>query len=87
MNGLDGHNVIQTTKWSWSVNQYLTPPIQQANENLAVSNLEKQAMLRKELLSSMEPITDNIINNKQAFNLIERKEKYLLSGTIVCLKK
>lgn len=75
INGLDRHNIFQVTEWSRLVRQYSTPPIWQANGALAVSNLEKQATLRKELLSSIKFVEDNIANNEQTPDLIEEKRE------------
>ncbi len=73
IDGLDNHNIFQTVKWPRSVRQYSTLPIRQVDGTLAVNNLEKQATLRKELLSLVDPLGDDTTNNEQAPNLNEEK--------------
>lgn len=75
IDGLDSHNIFQAAKWPRSVRQYSTPPIRQADGTLAVSNLEKQATLRKELLSTVKPVANDIAINKQAPDLIQEKRE------------
>ena len=73
IDGLDNHNIFQTVKWPRSVRQYSTLPIRQVDGTLAVNNLEKQATLRKELLSLVDPLGDDTTNNEPAPNLNEEK--------------
>lgn len=48
---LNSKSIFQAVKWSSSIRQYTTPPIQQQDGTLAVDNLSKQKALKKELLT------------------------------------
>ncbi|MCJ1345122.1 hypothetical protein MMC31_003327, partial [Peltigera leucophlebia] len=51
IDGLDHRNIFQDVKWSSTVRQYTTPPIQRQDGSLAVDNQEEQKALREELLT------------------------------------
>lgn len=48
---LDHKNIFQAVRWSSSIRQYTTPPIQQQDGTLAVDNLAKQKALREALIT------------------------------------
>ncbi len=51
IDGLDDQDIFQSVKWSLTVRQYTTLPIQRQDGSLAVDNQEKQKALCKELLT------------------------------------
>lgn len=48
---LDHKNIFQAVRWSSSITQYTTPPIQQQDGTLAVDNLAGQKALREALIT------------------------------------
>ena len=54
INGLTSKTIFQAVKWPNTIQTYTTPPIQKADDTLAVSNQDKQEALRSELLSAKD---------------------------------